>query len=166
MHALTMLQAWYTSCILLSCQEQSYKLCTAWRIFSSDTLECLSSFPSWMGWAQECWLQLIDWEESLEDSLASLSWAFLRCSLPSWTLILSWRSLWTHWSSWLDPISLPSLDGNQDWACLLARITIPGHVCLAVLVRMSCFRHQRFYSARSTGATPLQLLLRLLIEFL
>ena len=43
------LQAWNTSCISPSCQERSCRSCTAWWIFSSDTLECQSSFPSWMG---------------------------------------------------------------------------------------------------------------------
>ena len=119
MHALTFLRAWNTSCVSPSCREWSCRSHTTWRIFSSDTLECRTSFPSWMGWLRERLLPLIDWEESLEDSRANLSWAFLRHSLASWISIPSSGNRWTCWSSWSDPISLPSMDGDQDRALLL-----------------------------------------------
>ena len=63
-------------------------------VLTTLNLECQSS--SHLGW--EHWLPLVDCEETL-DSWANLSWAFLRHSLASWILILSSRSLWTHWSS-------------------------------------------------------------------
>ena len=72
-----------------------------------------------MGWLRKHWLPLIEWEESLEDSWTSSSWAFLRHSLASWISISSSSSRWTHRSSWLVPISLPSMDGDRDQVLLL-----------------------------------------------
>ena len=142
MCALTILWAWYASCISLSCQEQSCNLCTAWQIFLSDTLECWSSVPSWMGWVQENWLPLMDWEESLVDSRANSSWAFLKHSLASWILISSSSSHWTCPSSWSDPISLPSLDGDWDRVLLSAGddrswLCAPNRASVDVLLQAS-----------------------------